>query len=244
MSVVAARPASGSTPTSRKSSCASMRIGQPVDAGGRRLRQARSSTTARSTAWAPAPARRSRCCRRRTRPATGSRSCSACRCASRSTRRSSPQHPLRVGLSMDATVDVARHRRPHARRRAAHRARRTQTDVFDQSNATADAEVRSIIAANLGRARERAPRRRRPRAAPRRPAAARRARGRLPPPAADGRAQPLTARPTRRPTSSTAVTAPAGAAAAAPRRPRAGVRAAARAARSCSARSRCRWRRS
>ncbi len=49
----------------------------------------------RSPASAPAPARSSRCCRRRTPPATGSRSCSACRCASASptpiqTRRCAP----------------------------------------------------------------------------------------------------------------------------------------------------------
>ena len=50
---------------------------------------ATSSITAPSSAWAPAAATPSRCCRRRTPPATGSRSCSACRCASRSIRRSS-----------------------------------------------------------------------------------------------------------------------------------------------------------
>ena len=49
-----------------------------------------SSITARSRASAPAPVRPSRCCRRRMPPATGSRSCSACRCASRSTRARSP----------------------------------------------------------------------------------------------------------------------------------------------------------
>ena len=90
----------------------------------------RSSTTARSTAWAPAPARPSRCCRRRTRPATGSRWCSACRCASRSTPKELAEHPLRVGLSMDAKVDVQQDRRPHAGRRLA-RPARAQTSVFD-----------------------------------------------------------------------------------------------------------------
>ena len=37
---------------------------------------------------------------RRTPPATGSRSCSACRCASRSIPQELAEHPLRVGLSM------------------------------------------------------------------------------------------------------------------------------------------------
>src|SRR5262249_10676584 len=45
------------------------------------------NATARSSASAPAPGSPSRCCRRRTRPATGSRSCSGCRCACRSNAR-------------------------------------------------------------------------------------------------------------------------------------------------------------
>ena len=49
------------------------------------------SITAAWSASAPAPVRRSRCCRRRTRQATGSRSCSGCPCASRSTRTKSPR---------------------------------------------------------------------------------------------------------------------------------------------------------
>ena len=58
--------------------------------------------------------------------ATGSRSCSACRCASRWTRRSSGDHPLRVGLSVSVDADVRdqsgplvtsqRRRRHHPRR--------------------------------------------------------------------------------------------------------------------------------
>ncbi len=55
-------------------------------AGGRRLRGQGSSSPATSSASRLAPARPSRCCPRRTPPATGSRSCSACRCASRWTR--------------------------------------------------------------------------------------------------------------------------------------------------------------
>ena len=66
---------------------ARMRMGQPVEIttdiyGGE------VTFTAMSWAWARAAARPLRCCRRRMHPATGSRSCSACRCASRWTRRS------------------------------------------------------------------------------------------------------------------------------------------------------------
>ncbi len=43
-----------------------------------------SCSTPRSRASAPAPGSAFRCCRRKTPPATGSRSCSACRCASSS----------------------------------------------------------------------------------------------------------------------------------------------------------------
>ncbi len=61
------------------------------------------------------------------------------------------QHPLRVGLSMDAKVDVSRtdgrmladaSRSPVASR----------TAVFDQVNREAETDVRRVIAANLGRA--------------------------------------------------------------------------------------------
>ena len=65
------------------------------------------SFTARSRASAPAPARSSRCCRRRTRPATGSRSSSACRSGSRSRRagrRAAPhRHERHVSKSIPAT---------------------------------------------------------------------------------------------------------------------------------------------
>ena len=61
------------------------------------------------------------------------------------------RHPLRVGLSMDAKVDVSntdgRMLADAARTPVA-----TQTAVFDQVNQRADTEVRRIIAANLGRA--------------------------------------------------------------------------------------------
>ena len=59
-------------------------------------------------------------------------------------------HPLRVGLSMDARVDVSntdgRMLADGSRAPAV-----AQTKVFDQNNTSADAEVRKIIAANGGR---------------------------------------------------------------------------------------------
>ena len=58
--------------------------GQPATCQHRRLSRPR-VRPAKSPASAPAPARSSRCSRRRTPPATGSRSCSACRSASAST---------------------------------------------------------------------------------------------------------------------------------------------------------------
>ena len=54
------------------------------EAHRRRLRQEGRVHRHAWPAWASAPAPPSRCCRRRTPPATGSRWCSACRCASRS----------------------------------------------------------------------------------------------------------------------------------------------------------------
>ena len=60
-------------------------------------------------------------------------------------------HPLRVGLSMEVKVDVSR----TDGRMLADAARvsvRTETRVFDQNNAAAEAEVRKIVAANSGRA--------------------------------------------------------------------------------------------
>ena len=65
--------------------------------------------TARWTASARPRARSSRCCRPRTPPATGSRSCSASRCASRSPDgRTAP--PLRAGMSTEVEIDTG-HRR-------------------------------------------------------------------------------------------------------------------------------------
>jgi membrane fusion protein (multidrug efflux system) len=60
-------------------------------------------------------------------------------------------HPLRVGLSMEARVDVertdGRMLADGGGRNVAH-----ETSVFDQVDGRADAEVRRIIAANMGRA--------------------------------------------------------------------------------------------
>ena len=60
-------------------------------------------------------------------------------------------HPLRVGLSMDAKVDVTR-TDGRMLADASQRSVANQTHVFDQVSQKADAEVRNIIAANLGRA--------------------------------------------------------------------------------------------
>ncbi len=59
-------------------------------------------------------------------------------------------HPLRVGLSMDAQVDVS-DTSGAVLASQTQRPSRSQTRVFDRSNEQADAEVRRIIAANLGR---------------------------------------------------------------------------------------------
>ena len=85
---------------------ATMRVGQPVTLKADLYGKQDRAITARSRASAPAPARRSRCCRRRTPPATGSRSSSACRCASRSTRRSSPSIRCRSACRCRSTVDT------------------------------------------------------------------------------------------------------------------------------------------
>ena len=59
------------------------------------------------------------------------------------------EHPLRVGLSMDARVDV---KNTDGRMLAdgSHASASAQTKVFDQNNSAADAEVRRIINANGG----------------------------------------------------------------------------------------------
>ena len=59
-------------------------------------------------------------------------------------------HPLRVGLSMDVKVDVS-HAEGRVLADASQRPARTQTTIFDRGNEQADAEVKKIIAANLGR---------------------------------------------------------------------------------------------
>ena len=134
----------------------------------RPLRQQGRRITARSRASAPAPARRSRCCRRRTRPATGSRSCSACRCASRSIRRSWPRIRCRSACRCrsrstprSATASACR-----ASRRLRRRTRPTCSDPLDAHAPTT--RVSPIIAANGGS--RRAARARRRRTQPRRTA--------------------------------------------------------------------------
>ncbi|MGZ5181812.1 MAG: efflux RND transporter periplasmic adaptor subunit [Ramlibacter sp.] len=60
------------------------------------------------------------------------------------------KNPLRVGLSMDATVDVT-NQGGKTLADAPRTAPASQTPVFTTQDAAADAEVRRIIAANLGR---------------------------------------------------------------------------------------------
>ena len=59
------------------------------------------------------------------------------------------EHPLRVGLSMDAKVDISK---TDGRMLAdgARPSTATKTSVFDEINSAADVEVRKIIAANGG----------------------------------------------------------------------------------------------
>jgi membrane fusion protein (multidrug efflux system) len=59
-------------------------------------------------------------------------------------------HPLRVGLSMDVSVDVS-NVDGKMLADASRRSSAAQTRVFDQVDQRADTEVRRIIAANLGR---------------------------------------------------------------------------------------------
>ena len=59
-------------------------------------------------------------------------------------------HPLRVGLSMDVKVDVS-NTDGRILADASQRPARTQTSVFERSDEQADADVKKIIAANLGR---------------------------------------------------------------------------------------------
>jgi membrane fusion protein (multidrug efflux system) len=59
-------------------------------------------------------------------------------------------HPLRVGLSMDVNVDVSKTDGRMLADSSDHVAH-SSTAVFDDSNAAADADVKKIIAANVGR---------------------------------------------------------------------------------------------
>jgi hypothetical protein len=60
------------------------------------------------------------------------------------------EHPLRIGLSMDAKVDVRRPRAGCSPTRRGH-SPQAKTASFDEGRAAADADVQRIIAANLGR---------------------------------------------------------------------------------------------
>jgi membrane fusion protein, multidrug efflux system len=60
------------------------------------------------------------------------------------------ENPLRVGLSMDAEVDVSK-QDGKTLADAPRSAAVTQTNVFDSFDKGADAEVRRVIAANIGR---------------------------------------------------------------------------------------------
>ena len=212
-----------------------LRIGQPVDAAGRRLRQEgrlprqgrgprrRHRRGVRAAAGAERhrqldQGRAARAGAHRARP-EGARRSIRCASACRWTRRST-----------SATTE-----RPRARRRAAHARRRASHDHRVRLAATtrADAEVTKIIAANVRPAASSdAGRGARRRGAPRASAPPHRAQR-------AGHRRRALPWPRRR----TASDAPAARGAApAPQRRR--DRAAAAAARSCSARSRCRWRRS
>ncbi len=61
-------------------------------------------------------------------------------------------HPLRVGLSMEATVDLHQTTGEPVLSAAVSQRASSQTAVFDRASAEADRRVREIIAANLGRA--------------------------------------------------------------------------------------------
>ncbi|MDQ2928052.1 MAG: HlyD family efflux transporter periplasmic adaptor subunit, partial [Pseudomonadota bacterium] len=65
-------------------------------------------------------------------------------------------HPLRVGLSMDAKVDV-RNTEGRMLSDATGKPAHTATAVFDDAGAAADADVRRIISANMGRSVAMAP---------------------------------------------------------------------------------------
>ena len=59
------------------------------------------------------------------------------------------EHPLRVGLSMEVTVDTA-DQSGKALADANHDVAVSITDIYDSQQAAADLEVKRIIAANLG----------------------------------------------------------------------------------------------
>ena len=82
--------------------------------------------------------------------ATGSRWCSACRCASGSTTRISNEHPLRVGLSATVTVDTTHREGAVLAPDVAVPSADTQvyTPDLDKANAEADAVIRRNLGAD------------------------------------------------------------------------------------------------
>ena len=96
-----------------------------------------------------APARRFRCCRRKMRRATGSRSCSACRCESRSTTSDLDESPLRVGLSATVTVDTTSRDGPVLATQASD-SRWATPQVYTQDLAKANADADAVVRRNLG----------------------------------------------------------------------------------------------
>ena len=63
------------------------------------------------------------------------------------------EHPLRVGLSMDARVDISQ-TDGRMLASAASGTPAMTTNVFDADNSAADADVRKIITSNGGRVRK------------------------------------------------------------------------------------------
>ena len=82
-----------------------MKVGQTRERQGRCHRR-RGDRRRHRRVSRPAPAPSSRCCRPRTPPATSSRSCSGCRCASGSCRSKEIAPRLLPGLSVSVDIDT------------------------------------------------------------------------------------------------------------------------------------------
>ncbi|MBL0087756.1 MAG: hypothetical protein IPP44_14140 [Ideonella sp.] len=139
---------SGWTPTSG-SAAAPDAPGTTGQAHGRPVRQ-QVVYTGRVPVWALARVQPSRCCRRRTPRATGSGGAARARARGLDARQLA-EHPLRVGLSMEADVDVADQTGAPVLAGTSARAS-SRTTAFETTAAEADRRVKVIIAGNLGRA--------------------------------------------------------------------------------------------